>query len=179
MTVTFLGTEYECSTAIKGADYVHLLDANGLLIASFEKVIDFSVFALSGGSWTSPTAEDECPLAVIGDDGSVRKSSHKYSDVTAIAQTAIQKPVSFSIEINRWTELAEPFIGCTHYAEVSDKNVTSTDFPDVYFDVNSIENAAESAIMVVSDVAKIIFYAESMPSVTLSGTYFVRKGVVE
>ena len=91
----------------------------------------------------------------------------------------LAKPVSFSIEIDGWTQLDESFIGCKYCAEVTDENTSSTDFPDVYFDTNSIESAAESAIMVVSDVAKIIFYAESIPSVTLSGTYFVRKGVVE
>lgn len=100
------------------------------------------------------------------------------ADLDAL-EKRLPKPISFSVDVGAWTELSEPFVGCKYCAEVTDENTSSTDFPDVYFDTNSIESAAESAIMVVSDVAKIIFYAESIPSVTLSGTYFVRKGVVE
>ena len=51
--VTFCGYEYECSKAVKGSDFVRLLDSDGCVIASFEGVVDFSKFTLSGCSWSS------------------------------------------------------------------------------------------------------------------------------
>lgn len=81
MCVEFLGVSYECSTAIKGPDYVHLLDANGLLIASFHGVADFSAFTLSEGEWTNITDYDGFNIAVVAPDGTVKKSSKTFEDV--------------------------------------------------------------------------------------------------
>lgn len=80
-TVTYLGESYECSVALKGANYIHLLDANGGMIASFDGITDFSGFAISGGSWTVPASDDDCYLAVIREDGTIGKGGHKCSDV--------------------------------------------------------------------------------------------------
>ena len=55
-TLTYLGDSFDCATAIKGDDYIHLLDENGALIVSFEGVSDFSGFNLTNGEYTSPTA---------------------------------------------------------------------------------------------------------------------------
>lgn len=79
--VTFLGETYECATALKGADYIHLLDANGEMTAAFDGVTDFDLFSISGGSWTEPTAAGDCYLAVVQDDGTVAKGGHKCCDV--------------------------------------------------------------------------------------------------
>lgn len=80
-TVTFLGESYECATALKGADYIHLLDANGDMTAAFDGVTDFSLFGISGGSFTTPTAESDCYLAVVKDDGTTGKGGHKCCDL--------------------------------------------------------------------------------------------------
>lgn len=80
-TVTYLGESYECSVALKGANYIHLLDAKGYLTAAFDGVSDFSGFTISGGNWTTPASDDNCHLAVIREDGTIGKGSHKCSDI--------------------------------------------------------------------------------------------------
>lgn len=81
ITVTYNDVSYECTTALKGADYIHLLDADGSCTAAFDGVMDFSAFAISGGDWTTPASADDCYLATIGEDGSIRKGGHKCSEI--------------------------------------------------------------------------------------------------
>ena len=73
ITVTYNDISIECSKALKGSDYVHLLDSSSRIIAAFEKVKDFSAFTISGGKWTTPTVADNCYIAVLGDDGTVQR----------------------------------------------------------------------------------------------------------
>lgn len=80
-TLTYLGETFDCTTAIKGPDYIHLLDANGVMVASFDGITDFSAFTLSGGSYTTPTEDHNCALAVIRDDGTIGKGDHTCADV--------------------------------------------------------------------------------------------------
>ena len=80
-TLKYLGDSFECSIAIKGADYIHLLDENGFMVASFEKISDFDAFTLEGGSYTSPTADNDCLLAVVRDDGTLGKGDHTCADI--------------------------------------------------------------------------------------------------
>lgn len=79
--VKYLDNSIECAKALKGDDYVHLLDADGNMIAAFDGVSDFSGFSITGGSWASPTANHDCYLAVMKDDGTIGKGGHKCSDV--------------------------------------------------------------------------------------------------
>jgi len=83
-TVSYLGESYSCSVALKGANYIHLLDENGYLIAAFDGVSNFSSFQISGGNWTVPASDDDCYLAVIREDGTIGKGGHKCSDVGKI-----------------------------------------------------------------------------------------------
>lgn len=79
--VKYLDNSIECAKALKGDDYVHLLDSNGNMIAAFDGISDFSGFSISGGSWATPTADHYCYLAVMKDDGTIGKGGHKCSDV--------------------------------------------------------------------------------------------------
>ena len=85
--VSFNGQTLNCTTAIKGADYIHLLDADGLMIAAFDGVTNFSSFSISGGSWKTPTPENECYMAVIKDDGTVGKGGHRCNEVFTKGET--------------------------------------------------------------------------------------------
>ena len=78
--VTYLGTTYPCAKALKGDDYIHLLDSNGVLIVAFDGIKDFSGFTIDT-DWTAPTPNNECYIAVIGDDGVVRKGGHRCCDI--------------------------------------------------------------------------------------------------
>lgn len=81
--VTFLNNSIECATALKGSDYIHLLDADGVMIAAIDGITDFTGFAISDGEWTTPTAEHNCYLAVIRDDGTIGKGGHRCCDVVS------------------------------------------------------------------------------------------------
>ena len=80
-TLKYLGVSYDCTTAIKGPDYIHLLDANGVMVATFDKITDFSSFALENGGYTSPTTDHNCYLTVTRDDGTFGKGSHTCADI--------------------------------------------------------------------------------------------------
>lgn len=81
ITINFCNMTFTCDKAIKGSDYVHLVDANGNLTACFDGVTDFGQFTISGGSWTTAPSNDNCELAVVGADGVIRKSTKKASDI--------------------------------------------------------------------------------------------------
>lgn len=83
VVVTHMGVEYSCAKAIKGADYVHLVNEQGKLIVAFDGVSDFSGFSIAGGSWVTPTAENDCYVAVVKDDGTVGKGGHRCCDLIA------------------------------------------------------------------------------------------------
>ena len=88
-TRTYLGESYNCATALKGSDYIHLLDSNGEMIAAFDGITDFSGFSITSGDWTSPTAENDCYVAVVKDDGTMGKGGHRNSDIlTGIVSVA-------------------------------------------------------------------------------------------
>lgn len=81
-TVTFLGNSYPCARALMGADYIHLLDESGTMVTAFDGVTDFSGFTIVDGEWETPIAEGKCYLAVIKEDGTLGKGTHKCSDIT-------------------------------------------------------------------------------------------------
>lgn len=78
--VTYLGTTYPCAKALKGADYIHLLDSDGCMIAAFDGITNFTGFTIDT-DWTTPPPNDDCYLAVIGEDGVIRKGSHKCCQI--------------------------------------------------------------------------------------------------
>lgn len=82
ITVTHRGETFMCATAIRGTDYVHLIDSDGSLIASFEGIRDhFQSFSIEGGEWTLPAPPEACRLAVVCDDGTIKKSNRKCNDL--------------------------------------------------------------------------------------------------
>ena len=87
ITVTYCNKSYECATALRGANYIHLLDENGVMIAAFDGITNFVGFTISGGSWTVPASEGDCPVAVIREDGSIGKGTHKCSDIANLGVT--------------------------------------------------------------------------------------------
>lgn len=103
-TVTYLGESYECSVAIKGDDYIHLLDANGMMIAAFDGVTNFSNFIISGAAWYTPVSDDYCYVAVVRDDGTIGKGGHLCSNLVRKGQAAV----------NFGTVTAEKVIGAVY-----------------------------------------------------------------
>lgn len=65
MKVTYGNTIYECSVAIKCEtdEYIKLYDENGVEIAAFYGISDFSQYVISGGTFTEP-GENNMPIAL-------------------------------------------------------------------------------------------------------------------
>ena len=57
--VTHLDQEYTCSKAIKGEDYIHLLDNEGEIKTAFDGISDFKDFSITDGEWVTPTPEED------------------------------------------------------------------------------------------------------------------------
>ncbi len=47
-TLAYNGESYAVDHAVKGADYIHGYDADGVLVVAFDGVTDFSYFTYSG-----------------------------------------------------------------------------------------------------------------------------------
>ena len=88
ITVTVYGETYECVTAYKGSDYIRLMDANGLVSASFTGISDFSGFSISGGNWSTPAEPDNSPIMVAMEDGSISKGSSTCNDISSALASA-------------------------------------------------------------------------------------------
>ena len=98
LTVTYNGMEYKCATAYRGEDSVRLVDENGVLVADFEGVCDFSAFTCvdeNGEShpWIACPKEDSCYPVLIGEDNKARKSSRKFRSIAKVLDyTSISSP---------------------------------------------------------------------------------------
>lgn len=57
---------FECSKAVKGADYIKVYDANHLLIAEFSGITNFDGYSLENGEFSEPelTEIDQIQLAL-------------------------------------------------------------------------------------------------------------------
>ena len=88
ITVTVYGETYECGTAYKGSDYIRLMDANGMVSASFTGISDFSSFSISGVNWSTPAEPDNSPIVVAMEDGSISKGSSTCNDISSAHATA-------------------------------------------------------------------------------------------
>lgn len=80
-TVKYGDLSFWCDKAIKGENYLHLLDEAGEMKVAFDGIDDFSAFSITGGSWTEPTPEHECYVAVMKDDGTIGKGGHRCCDI--------------------------------------------------------------------------------------------------
>lgn len=79
--ITYNGLTYSCAKAIKGSNYIHLLDINDVVFVAFDGIVDFSLFSISDGSYTEEMPADECDVAVVLSDGTIARGGHKCSDI--------------------------------------------------------------------------------------------------
>lgn len=122
-TLEYLDKSYDCTTAIKGEDYIRLLDENGCLVASFDGIADFSAFELHGGEYTEPTPAHDCYLAVIRDDGTFARGGHRCSDIVPRS-----KLVTVPIGTN-WTGEAAPYTQTIEIEGVKENSVIEIALP--------------------------------------------------
>ena len=67
------------------------------MVATFDKITDFSSFTLENGSYTSPTPDHDCYLTVTRDDGTFGKGNYKCSDIPKTAADVGAVPTSRTI----------------------------------------------------------------------------------
>ncbi len=65
MIVTAYNEQIQCTKAIKGDDYIRLLDAQGNCIASFDGISDFWGYSVNGGEWDGPEPTVEQQLNAL------------------------------------------------------------------------------------------------------------------
>ena len=111
--VTYDGHEFECATALKGADYIRLLDAAGCKIVAFEGVVDFSTFTITDGDWTNAPAADDCYIVTASQDGSLHTSSKKACEVS---KGGIELLIYLHRDDAQYVEPSEELpTGCTYW----------------------------------------------------------------
>lgn len=88
--ITYGGQDYSCAKAIKGLDYIELLDSNNNLIGKFAEISDFSGFSISGGGWSEPEPIDEIfiPTASLTNGNIVISSNEPIGTGTLLKFTA-------------------------------------------------------------------------------------------
>lgn len=134
-TVTYYSDTYTCTTALKGTDYIHLLDDSGNMVVAFDGVVDFSGFSITDGDWTSPTVVDLCSIAVIEDDGTLGESSFAPNDflkagsVTPESIGAAAKSVALTASIPLASWNSEKTISVSLSQDVSGKNIVVSPAP--------------------------------------------------
>ena len=64
MQILYCGTKYECDVAVKCEcdNYIKLYDSNGVEIAAFHNISDFSAFEISGGEYIAPC---DCTFPIV------------------------------------------------------------------------------------------------------------------
>lgn len=67
MQIIHCGITYECAVAVKCTNdkYIKLYDANGVEIAAFHNISDFSDYTISGGSFVAP-CDCATPISLSG-----------------------------------------------------------------------------------------------------------------
>lgn len=105
-TVTYNNESFSCTTALKGADYIHLLDGNGNMIAAFDGITDFSGFTITDGSWATPTALKDSYMAVVRDDGVIVKGAYNSNEtITHVGYFDGSGDANTATELNKWYDV--------------------------------------------------------------------------
>lgn len=160
-TVTFCEKTYDCATALKGTSFIHLLDDSGTLIAAFDGITDFTGFTITDGSWTTPISDSSCYVAIVREDGTIAKGSHRCGDIIN------------RLQFTNKTVAASAFVANSTYedfgyrAAVALSGVTANMTPEVVF------NVADAISGIFAPVAAcyaggVYIYASEKPSATIT-----------
>lgn len=65
MKVTAYGEEYDCTKAVKGADFIRLYDGNMEEYCVFGGINSFEGYEITGGEWSVPEKTDKERIAEL------------------------------------------------------------------------------------------------------------------
>lgn len=70
-TIKYNNESFECSKAIRGVDYIKLLDSAGNEICLFGGIHDFSMFEIADGDWSAPGGYEEIRASAYLSNGTL------------------------------------------------------------------------------------------------------------
>ena len=136
------GDTYNCDIAYRGSDYARLALNDGTIVASFEGVVDFSVFTFYNASgsvidpaWTSVPdifGTKDCHMAVVKRDGTVLASDIGYMDIKRHRRFNLP----LSSDVANWNKVSDG--GTTSYyavyvvADLNESDVVTIEDYNVY-----------------------------------------------
>lgn len=160
--VNFQNMSFECSRAIKGANYIRLYDSNNIQIAAFEEVTDFSLFTITGGEWEAgKSAQRVVADASVNDNGSVFILNIKEKVVIEDGLC-----VSFDAPADS-KDITTISIGSYEYPFISTSGQNVATIPNCF-----IEGAKLEIILSINNSGRVAYLQNSAPT----ADYIVEQG---
>lgn len=130
----------------------------------------------TGKTLKSTLAENDAAITAAATAATEAQTAAQTAQSAVQSVSSASTPTAFSVDVASWTALASPIVGRGYSAEIAAEGVTAGDYPDIYFDIASIEAASAASILADTADGTIVLYAKSIPKTSLSGTYFIKKG---
>jgi hypothetical protein len=163
--VSYRNVTYHCSVAIKGDDYVHLMDSTGRLIAVFEGVHNFDAFSITDGDWEAPLDIGDCSVAIMRRDGIVVPGPHKCRDLAAVSAYSC---VLYADFIKGWFTSPGGFI--------LSLPVDGLSRDDLVMILSTTDDAwAQSSLNITTADGYLVIFATSLPSADVTMRFSVTK----
>ncbi len=188
MPITKLECVEDTATAVDGAadgDFIPIMDSNDqgqMKKISVQNLLSGITEAATEAQTTAEAAQTTADAAQAAAADAATAAAEAQSTANA-AQSAAESVSSasvstaFSVGTAAWSELAATVAGRGYSANISADGVTAADFSDVFFDAASIEAASDAEVIADTAAGAVVLYAKSIPVSTVSGAYFIRKGV--
>ncbi len=113
---------------------------------------------------TAATAASEAKTAAQTAQSTVQSASSSFT------------PTAFSVTTSSWTKLTTAVAERTYKATITATGLTVNDIPDVYFNAATIAIAEKAGVIADCIANAVVMYAKSVPTGTVSGKYFIKKG---
>lgn len=163
--VSYNGSTYVCAIAIKGEDFIRLLDANYAPIAVFEGISDFSDYTITDGDWESPLEEGACNLVVMRRDGSVSRSGLKCGDIVA---SSVYTCVLSANSATKWGAISGGYRRSIPVTGLAESDL-------VLIISSSNDDWLQSKVSLYISPNYLVFDATSLPSADVHVTFSVMK----
>ena len=153
--LTFCGEPYTVDHAVKGTDYIHGYDANGILVVAFEDVADLTAIGYDGEFM----APGDCAAEVCN------KVVYCGGRLKTLGGVEVTKGVAVELAADGWTDNTQT----VNVAGVTDESIVIASAApasrEVYGD-SGIYCAAQSA-------GALTFKCESAPSVAVTANVII------
>lgn len=157
-------------------DIKDLQDSLSAGITSAQNAAETAQTTASSAKTAADNAQATADTANTTANAAKTAAANAQTTANNAAAAATPTPKTFSVSTSSWSTLTTAVAGRTYKAIISATGITTSDFPDIYFDTSSIESATTADIIADTTSDSIILYAKTKPTATVSGSYFIRKG---